>query len=216
MDRTLLEKPFSPEQIKQRAGSFGKSLAYVEGHAVIQRLNDAFDGQWSFEITSHEVTENEVIILGKLTFGTLVKAQFGSSQVTRVRDTGEILSLADDLKAAATDALKKAATLFGVGLHLYAGKSVNRGAGSKPGSPPPVHPDMKLVDDHTANGNSSGNGNGRLSQRQHSFLLSLADERGISRNDLNQMSLERFAVAVDFLSRSDASSFIGELMAIAA
>jgi hypothetical protein len=30
-----------------------------------------------------------------------------------------IISLGDDLKAAATDCLKKCATLFGVGLHLY-------------------------------------------------------------------------------------------------
>jgi hypothetical protein len=42
-----------------------------------------------------------------------------SSQITRKKDSGEVISLGDDLKAAATDALKKAATLLGVGLHLY-------------------------------------------------------------------------------------------------
>ena len=50
MKRDLLEKPFSPEQIKQREGTFGKLLAYIEGHAVIQRLNDAFDAEWSFTL----------------------------------------------------------------------------------------------------------------------------------------------------------------------
>jgi hypothetical protein len=43
--------------------------------------------------------------------------------ITKAKETGEIISLADDLKAAATDALKKAATLLGVGLHLYNGDS---------------------------------------------------------------------------------------------
>jgi len=47
MNRALLEKHFEPEQIKQREGSFGKMLDYIEAHSVIQRLNDAFDGEWS-------------------------------------------------------------------------------------------------------------------------------------------------------------------------
>jgi recombination DNA repair RAD52 pathway protein len=52
MNRDILEQPFGPEQIKQREGNFGKKLDYIEGHAVIQRLNDAFDGDWSFTITT--------------------------------------------------------------------------------------------------------------------------------------------------------------------
>ena len=53
MNRSLLEKPFEPEQIRRR-GRDGL-LDYVEGHSVIQRLNDALDAGWSFEITHHEV-----------------------------------------------------------------------------------------------------------------------------------------------------------------
>jgi len=41
MNRELLEQPFSPEQIKQRQGSFGQTLDYVSGHTVIERLNEA-------------------------------------------------------------------------------------------------------------------------------------------------------------------------------
>ena len=43
----------------------------------------------------------------------------GSSAITRSRDGSKILSLGDDLKSAATDSLKKSATLLGVALHLY-------------------------------------------------------------------------------------------------
>ena len=121
MNRDILEQPFGPEQIKQREGNFGKTLDYIEGHAVIQRLNDAFDADWSFNIVRHDILKDtdEVVVLGELKAGSVVKTQFGSSRITRARESGEIVSLADDLKAAATDALKKAATLLGVGLHLY-------------------------------------------------------------------------------------------------
>ena len=46
MNRELLERPFSAEQIKQRKGSFGDVLDYIEGATVIQRLNDCFEGEW--------------------------------------------------------------------------------------------------------------------------------------------------------------------------
>jgi hypothetical protein len=121
MNREILEQPFGPEQIKQREGNFGKKLDYIEGHSVIQRLNDAFDGEWSFTMTKYEIMKetDEVIVIGQLNAGGIVKSQFGSSRITRAKETGDIISLADDLKAATTDALKKAATLLGVGLHLY-------------------------------------------------------------------------------------------------
>ena len=54
MNRELLETPFTPAQIKQRKGRNGM-LDYVEGHSVIQRLNEALEGAWSFEIVQHEV-----------------------------------------------------------------------------------------------------------------------------------------------------------------
>src|SRR5512146_2851112 len=117
MNRESLEKPFAPEQIRQRKGRNGV-LDYVEGHSVIQRLNEALEGAWSFEIVHHEIREEEVVVLGKLVAGEVTKMQLGASQVTRERESGALVSLGDDLKAAGTDALKKCATFLGVGLHL--------------------------------------------------------------------------------------------------
>jgi len=119
MNRELLEKPFEKEQIKQRKGSFGEMIDYVETHAVIQRLNDCFDGQWSFEIMSQDQHGGELVVSGKLTAENISKMQFGSKKVTTNSKTGEIVSIGDDLKAACSDALKKCATMFGIGLHLY-------------------------------------------------------------------------------------------------
>jgi hypothetical protein len=150
MNRDILEQPFDPSQIRQREGHFGRTLDYIEGHAVIQRLNDAFDADWSFTIINHEIFKetDEVIVIGQLTAGGIVKSQFGSSRITRARETGDIVSLADDLKAAATDALKKAATLLGVGLHLYRNDVPQRGSRNQGRSR------------YTPPRNDAGNGNG--------------------------------------------------------
>lgn len=119
MNRQLLEQPFDSKYIKQRKGRNNMMLDYLETHIVIQRLNDSFDGNWSFEIIEYQQMADEVIVLGKLTAEGVTKMQFGSATIVKARGTDEIISIGDDLKSAASDCLKKCATLFGVGLHLY-------------------------------------------------------------------------------------------------
>ena len=98
MNKELLEKHFDPRQIKQREGNFGKKLDYVEAHAVIQRLNDAFESEWSLQIIKHEILKDsdEVIVLGELKAGDIVKTQFGSRRIRRAKETGNIISIAPD------------------------------------------------------------------------------------------------------------------------
>jgi len=216
MNRELLEKPFTPEQIKQREGNFG-TLDYIEGHAIIQRLNDAFDARWSFEVLEHEIQKDtdEVIVLGKLSAGEVVKTQFGSSRITRARETGEIISLTDDLKAAATDALKKAATLLGVGLHLYnnvenpAGKqrnSTNHSSGSNANS------NYGGNNNHRG-GNGGNGGNGRISSKQHKYVLDIIRDLRMTKGDLNQQCIQAYGSVLAHISRQDASNLIEELLA---
>ena len=214
MKRELLEKPFEPSQIKQREGMFGKTLDYIEGHAVIQRLNEAFEAEWSFSILKNEVLKetDEVIVLGELRAVNVVKTQFGSSKITRAKASGEPISLADDYKAAATDCLKKCATMLGVGLHLYgsdkppAGRTDNGGNGSR----------KPLQEAPRQNGNggnqtSNGNGNGRLSSAQYNFILRLAKDKNLTRKEVNQKALEAFGVVLEHISKADAHSMIEEL-----
>ena len=119
MNRTLLEQPFKPEFIKQRKGRNNITLDYLETHIVIQRLNEAFDGNWSFEIAEYQHLGDEVVVLGKLTADGIVKQQFGSASIAKSRADNSVISIGDDLKSAASDAIKKCATLLGIGLHLY-------------------------------------------------------------------------------------------------
>ncbi len=209
MNRQILEKPFDQNQIKQREGHFGKMLDYIEGHAVIQRLNDAFEADWSFTIIRHEILKetDEVIVLGELKAGNVVKMQFGSSRITRARESGDIISLADDLKAAATDAVKKAATLLGVGLHLY------RNDLPQAGNLEPAHKNNGINPKSNGNGgngssNNNNNGNGRLSSKQYNYILTLAKDRNITRSELNSQCLEAFNVVLEHISKQDASSMI--------
>lgn len=119
MNTEALTRHFTPDQIKQRKGPWSKDLNrhimldYVEAHTVIARLNEAFEYRWDFRVVSHEVTDSEVLVLGELVADGIKKRQFGG------KEREEKVPLSFTAKIAASDALKKCATLFGVALHLY-------------------------------------------------------------------------------------------------
>ena len=203
MNRDILEAPFALEQIKQREGTYGKMIDYIEGHAVIKRLNDAFEGAWSFEIIEHHILKeiNEVLVLGRLSAGGISKTQFGAGTITRARQTGEIVSLADDLKSAATDSLKKCATMLGVGLHLY-GATQPTGKERSSIAPTKVTPIDR---------NRADQSNGRLSSKQHQYAISLARNRGMSKKELDAHCVQSYGAGIDYLTRKDASALIESL-----
>src|SRR2546428_962277 len=208
MNRDLLEKPFAPEQIKRRQGMNGDVLDYIEGCAVIQRLNECFDAEWIFEVQEHRVYDDEVVVLGKLTAQGVSKSQFGKSRITRSRKDNSMISLGDDLKAAATDCLKKCATLFGIGLHLYFdapqpangnGQSNGNAAGRDNGQ------------HHAGNQEGNGSDTGRLTAKQLSAIFSLAKVRGWSNKQVRDFTQEMFGKLPDFLNRKEASAVIQHL-----
>lgn len=103
----------------------GVELKYVTGEQVTRRLNEVLGvGGWSFRILKHDISTeaDEVWCLGELTAEvdgkTITRQQFGSQKLKRSRATGVPLDIGFDLKGAATDAMKKCASLLGVGLYL--------------------------------------------------------------------------------------------------
>jgi hypothetical protein len=135
------------------------------------------------------------------------------TRLTRAKKDNSIISLGDDLKAAATDCLKKCATLFGVGLHLYFD----------------VRPDGNGNGNGYANGSSHGNGNGehrsngsngahgigsdkgRLTARQLSAIFAMAKARGWSNKQVRDFTQEMFGKLPDFLNKKEASAVIQHL-----
>lgn len=166
--RKVLDAKFPKKQIKRRklgTGDGERMVDYVTGSIVIRRLNEAFEGEWSFEIREKivDMTENQIAVLGRLTVPrwrvetiqnesrqshtdqhnadiqtsgsatsitndtttgrettyNIVKEQWGGSAIERYKSSKTVIDLGNNMKAAATDALKKCASLLGVGLHLY-------------------------------------------------------------------------------------------------
>ena len=199
----ILGRPFGEDLIRNRPGSHGQTIRYVEGAEYVKRMIEAFGLDWSFEIVQHQVLEHEVLVLGRLRARNFVRMAFGGTSITSAKETNEPVSLSDDLKAAATDAMKKAASFLGIGLHLYENGAKN----AAPKNPENGNPAPK------GNGTAPKNGNGRLTSRQLDAIMAIGKDHGLDREAIKKMSVERFGKNVEFVSKAEASSLIQELSA---
>lgn len=97
-------------------------IKYVEVGYVINILNQAFGWDWDFRIIDQQVGKRQVWVRGELTVRirehAIIKGQFGGADIKFNRN-GDPISIADDLKAAASDALKKCASMLGVAGDVY-------------------------------------------------------------------------------------------------
>ncbi len=196
MKKEILTRPFPPELVRQRQGQGGKMLSYVPTFAVVERLIEACDA-WSFEIVKHELVGDDMIVIGKLVADGVVKMAFGGATVTR-NNGGFVVELGDTAKAAASDSLKKAASLLGVGLELHRGGAPAQTSGThtRP-APAPV--------------GTPGVGD-RLTSRQLAAIHAAARRRGIGPVDLAAMLVEITGKSEpQQLTRREASAVIGEL-----
>ena len=195
MKKDILTRPFAPDQIKQRQGQHGKTLNYIETRAVIARLNEGCDA-WAFEIVKHEIVEDEVIVVGKLVADGIIKMAFGGASITRDRE-GHIVDLGDTHKSAASDALKKAASLLGVGLELY---------GAAPTAPAVTYEKKNAPAMTAAVGE-------RITTKQLAAIQSVTRKQDIGRDDLVAMLGERFNKGeLHALTKREASSLLSELI----
>lgn len=108
--------------IRVRPGPGGKQLSYVEVGYIVQVLNQAFGWNWDFHIYDQQIGKRQVWVRGELTVRTnghsITKSQYGGSDIRTNRE-GEPVSVADDLKTAASDCLKKCASLLGIAGDIY-------------------------------------------------------------------------------------------------
>lgn len=106
----------------------GVSLEYITGEQCTSRLNEVLGiFNWSFEVIEQGIhaEADEAWVLGQLTVWNpldhevkIVRQQYGSQKLARRRADSKIIDIGFDLKGASTDALKKTASLIGVGLYL--------------------------------------------------------------------------------------------------
>lgn len=119
--------PTPPEFIKKRKIRGGGMASYVEIGYVVKKLNEIFGVlNWNFQIIRETLTDKSVGVYGELTIKdhqrgyTLTKGQYGNHP--RYPE----IPIGDTLKAAASDCLKKCASMFGIALDVY-WKELDRG-----------------------------------------------------------------------------------------
>lgn len=108
----LLRRPFAPEAIKFRLAGSGLILAYIDARVVIERLN-AVIPNWS---TTFEPYPGGKQIICHLTIDGLTRSDVGT------QSSGPNV---DPVKGGYSDALKRAAVHFGVGVSVYAIKQIH-------------------------------------------------------------------------------------------
>jgi hypothetical protein len=153
---------------------------------VVARLDEATHGHWTFEVDYYEVFEKDLVVMGRLTVEDRIRVAFGGTQANGTT------SMAERFRLASLDALVKAAALAGIVV-------------TDPIPQAPV-----ATSTAPANDGSSSAG-GRISSKQLSYLLSLARDRQIPRDQLAARCLKQFEKKPEFLSKAEASTLIEEL-----
>ena len=120
---SLILKNTPKQYVHTRPAKGGGTWDYVTGGYVKKCLNLMFGWDWSFEIIEEKIMHGEAIVKGKLTCNsggrTIVKMQYGNKDIMCKKGTEIPLSIGNDLKAAATDCLKKCAAEIGIAADIY-------------------------------------------------------------------------------------------------
>ncbi len=117
----------TPEKyIMQRPGRGNLTLDYVETNYVIGRLNATFFFNWDNEILEQIIDKdnNQIAMKIRLTVrfaneNEVKKDAWGGSTIKFTG--GKMMDLANDLKAAESDGIKKAASMLGICWDVYSG-----------------------------------------------------------------------------------------------
>ena len=123
-DLSILTRPFT--DLKSRKGADGKQFSYVPGGDILDRIIEATQGIYDFEIIDLRYVEGATLVNKKtgetytspavwMIHGRLTMPGLGSRDAV-----GTAVALNEDaVKSAETDAIKRCAVKFGVALHLY-------------------------------------------------------------------------------------------------
>jgi hypothetical protein len=121
----IILKRTPAQYVKTRPALGGGTWDYVTGGYIKKCLNLMFGWDWDFEIIDEKIMieAREVIVKGRLTCRsagkTIVKMQYGNKTIMFRKGSDIPLSIGNDMKAAATDALKKCAAEVGIAADIY-------------------------------------------------------------------------------------------------
>lgn len=185
-----LMRPFDGSQIRQRMGPGRKALDYVSGPDVIRRLLDATGNHFTWNVDRVQLLIQDTPNGGSVSLwvvqGTLIVGDLGSRSGVGTHPADSV----EAAKAAETDALKRAAIKFGVGLHLYEDDASNTASTSQASPPPPQSTGTGAAYQRTAPGGTRGgsgygnknNGYGSGRQNHTSSYGEPAERDGVGEN----------------------------------
>ena len=200
----ILKRPFAQELIKHREGHDGKQLSYVEIQAYVDRLNEGLEHDWSFELTRREIIGDQILVEVKLTAAGLIKTGIGGAAITRGEDNKTVLSLADDIKMAEADALKRACRLLGIGSELYATEQDDGGIIS---SPPASIPTQHRAGPHSLPP-SPQPPRERLTSAQLKGIKDRVKAQGLDPTEVRKHIKTVYGVEMEYLNKKQASDVI--------
>ena len=226
---------FKPEEIISLRHFNQKTGQWIESEfpKVGGRLRLAHLQNESLDISTEVFQYDGVVAVVKAVCTTTKGCFCGMGMASVERDAKIAPAI---LELAETRSIARALRFAGYGVEYCSAEEVSHLDQEKPSSPPPPQGSFDSQQEkaiycpgmpgsmqparsgghgpgyNESNGQGTvNNGNGRLSQKQHALLLKLADNKGLSRPQLDEMSKERFGSVIGFISKGDASSLIGEM-----
>lgn len=191
----VLNEKTPKDKIKERPGPGGMSVSYVEVGYVVSQLDKAFNRLWEFEIVEQQIGKTQVWVRGRLIAhlapGFAIKKDAYGSAIIKMFKGGGVVNIGHDLKAAASDSLKKAASLLGVASDVYYPHEDSLGD------------DSSVIEEALA------------SEAQRKMIFALATQKGFDAEDYKQGIREEFKLtSFTQLTKSQASKAIEALNAI--
>lgn len=118
-----LRKPFSKDCLEWRAirtteknGGMGLAYAYITPRAVMDRLDEVFGNDWNLHIQVISDTGSRAVVKATIDYKIyIIREGIGESPI--LAKDGIITN--EPWKSAESDAIKRAAVLFGIGRYLY-------------------------------------------------------------------------------------------------
>jgi hypothetical protein len=170
----------------------------------LDRLNEGFDHDWSFELTRREILGDQILVEVKLTAAGLIKTGLGGAAITRSEDNKTVISLADDIKMAEADALKRACRLMGIGGELYATEQDDGGIIS---NPPPANGNHRQDGPHSQPP-SPLPPRERLTSAQLNGIKDRAKKQGLDPTGFRKQIKTTYGIELEYLNKKQASEVI--------
>ena len=132
--REKLEAPFPDDQVQ----CDGRGYSSIAWHHIAQRLTDVLGMSWNYKVIDITPHQGVWVVTAEICVQLADSLKVGRQGVGAANFDG---NAADDVKSAASDALKRAAVLFGVSAYLYRQpKGQSQPAAPSPAPQPPAPP----------------------------------------------------------------------------